>query len=581
MVFGILDAAVERPYATDLRTGRHSAYNEVSQNRLAFCGLPWRASNNQRVITLEVHRPTTTVSGVPVNTVYTSADVAGIVEQRDLGQPGHFPYTRGIHESMYRRRLWTMRQFAGYGRAADTNRRFRFLLEQGQTGLSTAFDLPTLMGLDSDDPRAAGEVGRLGVAVDTIDDMLALFDQIDLGRVSVSMTINAPAIVMMAFYLAAARQRGFDWRQLAGTIQNDILKEFHAQNEVVFPPEPSVRLVVDLIEFCTEHVPKWNTLSISGYHIREAGSTATQELAFTLADGRHYVEQCLARGMDIDSFAPRLSFFFNAHNDLFEEVAKYRAARALWAELMRNEYGAKSPASWKLRFHAQTAGCTLQAEQPQVNLVRVAYQALAAVLGGCQSLHTNSMDETLALPSEHAATLALRTQQVLAHETGVTHAVDPVGGSYLVEALTQRMKQEACDYFREIADQGGMIAAVENGYFRREIANAAFAQQRAIDAKEKLIVGVNAFEQQDAEPIPIMEVDATTETAQIDSLRRLKASRDSRGVSQSLDRLRTAAEAHSGVMPALIDAAGKRVTVQECMDALADVFGRFRPSAAW
>ena len=394
---------------------------------------------------------------------------------------------------MYRDRLWTMRQFAGFGRPADTNRRFRFLLEQGQTGLSTAFDLPTLMGLDSDDPRSAGEVGRLGVAVDTIDDMLALFDQIDLGRVSVSMTINAPAIVVMAFYLAAARARGFDWRDLRGTIQNDILKEFHAQNEVVFPPEPSVRLVVDLIEFCTEHVPKWNTVSISGYHIREAGSTAAQELAFTLADGRHYVEQCLERGMDIDAFAPRLSFFFNAHNDLFEEVAKYRAARALWAELMRDQYGAKSAASWKLRFHAQTAGCTLQAQQPQVNLIRVAYQALAAVLGGCQSLHTNSMDETLALPSEHAVTLALRTQQVLAYETGVTNTVDPLGGSYFVESFTRRMKDEARDYFRAIDEQGGMIAAIENGYFRRQIADAAFAQQRAIDAGEKLIVGVNAF----------------------------------------------------------------------------------------
>jgi methylmalonyl-CoA mutase N-terminal domain/subunit len=537
--------------------------------------------NRQDVIALEKHRPNTTVSGVPINAVYTSADLAGYDEERVLGRPGHFPFTRGIHESMYRRRLWTMRQFAGFGRAADTNRRFRYLLDQGQTGLSTAFDLPTLMGLDSDDPRAAGEVGRLGVAVDTIDDMLALFDQIDLARVSVSMTINAPAIVIMAFYLAAARQRGFDWRQLAGTLQNDILKEFHAQNEVVFPPEPSVSLVVDLIQFCTQHVPKWNTVSISGYHIREAGSTAAQELAFTLADGRHYVEKCLACGMDIDAFAPRLSFFFNAHNDLFEEVAKYRAARALWAELMRDDYGAKSPTSWKLRFHAQTAGCTLQAEQPQVNLVRVAYQALAAVLGGCQSLHTNSMDETLALPSEHAATLALRTQQVLAYETGVTNTVDPVGGSYFVESFTQRMKKEARDYFRAIADAGGMIAAVENGYFRREIANAAFAQQRAIDAKDKLIVGVNAFQQSDAQPIPTMEVDDAAETAQIGSLRRIKVDRSADRVRRSLDELRNAAEAGNGVMTALLEAADARTTVQQCMDALADVFGRFRPSSAW
>jgi methylmalonyl-CoA mutase N-terminal domain/subunit len=525
--------------------------------------------------------PHTTVSGVPVNALYTEADLNAFDAARDLGRPGEFPFTRGIHESMYRKRLWTMRQFAGFGRPADTNRRFRFLLEQGQTGLSTAFDLPTLMGLDSDDPRSEGEVGRLGVAVDTIDDMLALFDQIDVARVSVSMTINAPAIVVMAFYLAAARQRGFDWQALQGTIQNDILKEFHAQNEVVFPPEPSVRLVVDLIEFCTEHVPKWNTVSVSGYHIREAGSTAAQELAFTLADGRHYVEQSLARGLNVDAFAPRLSFFFNAHNDLFEEVAKYRAARLLWSELMRDEFGAKSPAAWKLRFHAQTAGCTLQASQPQVNLMRVAYQALAAVLGGCQSLHTNSMDETLALPSEHAATLALRTQQVLAFETGVTNTVDPLGGSYFVESFTQRMKQDAQTHFRAIRDQGGMVAAIENGYFRRQIADAAFAQQRAIDSGEKLIVGVNAFHQTGDEQIPIMEIDSTTEREQIESLRRVKAERSASEVSRSLDRLRTDAEARQNVMPALLEAAEKRATVQECMDALADVLGRFRPAAAW
>ncbi len=530
---------------------------------------------------LEQQAAKTTVSGTPIRTVYTDADLDGFDSKRELGRPGQFPFTRGIHESMYRDRLWTMRQFAGFGRAADTNQRFRYLLEQGQTGLSTAFDLPTLMGLDSDNPRSAGEVGRLGVAVDTIDDMLALFDQIDLSRVSVSMTINAPAAVIMAFYLAAARARWCRLAQLRGTIQNDILKEFHAQNEIVFPPIPSVRLVVDLIEFCTAHVPKWNTVSISGYHIREAGSTAAQELAFTLADGRHYVEQCVARGLAIDDFAPRLSFFFNAHNDLFEEVAKYRAARALWAELMRDQYGATSAASWKLRFHAQTAGCTLQARQPQVNLVRVAYQAFAAVLGGCQSLHTNSMDETLALPSEHAATLALRTQQVLAHETGATNTVDPLGGSYFVENFTRHMKDEANSYFRAIDERGGMIAAIESGYFRREIANAAFAQQRAIENREKLVVGLNAFEQLDDEPIPIMEIDATKEPAQTESLRAIKARRSATEVSRSLDRLRKIAGAGENVMPALLAAADNRVTVQECMDALAEVFGRFRPSAAW
>src|SRR6202011_1839960 len=362
---------------------------------------------------------------------------------------------------MYRSRLWTMRQFAGFGSPRQTNERFKFLLEKGQTGLSTAFDLPTLMGLDADDPRSLGEVGRLGVAVSTLDDMNELFAGIDVGEVSVSMTINAPALVVMAFYLASAQDRGIDWKKLRGTIQNDILKEFHAQNEFVFPPEPSVRLVDDVIEFCARQVPQWNSVSISGYHIREAGSTAVQELAFTLADGFHYIETCLARGMDIDAFAPRLSFFFNAHNDIFEEVAKYRPARVLWAETLPNKYGARRENSWKLRFHAQTAGCSLQDKQPEVNLIRVAYQALAAVLGGCQSLHTNSMDETLALPSEHAVTLALRTQQVLAYETGATNTVDPLGGSYFVETLTEQMKGQARVYFDQIGHLGGMIAALE------------------------------------------------------------------------------------------------------------------------
>lgn len=511
----------------------------------------------------------------------TFEDLNDFDPERELGEPGKFPFTRGIHAAMYRDRLWTIRQFAGFGRPADTNQRFRFLLEQGQTGLSTAFDLPTLMGLDSDDPRSAGEVGRLGVAVDTIDDMLALFDGIALDQVSVSMTINAPAIVLMAYYLAAARMRGFDWHDLRGTIQNDILKEFHAQNEVVFPPESSVRLVVDLIEFCTQHAPRWNPVSISGYHIREAGSTAAQELAFTLADGCHYVERCLSRGMEIDAFAPRLSFFFNAHNNLFEEVAKYRAARSLWASLMRDQYGASCDASWKLRFHAQTAGCTLHAQQAQVNLIRVAYQALAAVLGGCQSLHTNSMDETLALPSERAVTLALRTQQVLAHETGVTSIADPLGGSYLIEQLTRCMKRDAESYFRTIEAQGGMIAAIENGFFRREIAEAAFEQQKAIDGGERLIVGVNAFQQGEDEPVSILQIDPGTESAQIESLRRTKRDRSVAGVERSLENLRRTAATGGNVMPALLEAADNRVTVQECMGALGDVLGRFRPFAAW
>jgi methylmalonyl-CoA mutase N-terminal domain/subunit len=400
-------------------------------------------------------QPPTTVSGRPIEALYTVEDWSGLSDQTDLGYPGQYPFTRGVHASMYRGRLWTMRQFAGFGTPRQTNERFRFLLEKGQTGLSTAFDLPTLMGLDSDDPRAAGEVGRLGVAMDTLDDMLVLFDGINLEKTSVSMTINAPAIIIMAFYLAAATERGFDCGLLSGTLQNDILKEFHAQNEFVFPPEPSVRLVCDVIEFCSQHVPQWNPVSISGYHIREAGSTAAQELAFTLADGFYYVDQCLARGLAVDDFAPRLSFFLNAHNDLFEEVAKYRAARVLWADALRNRYGATNESSWKLRYHAQTAGCSLQDKQPEVNLIRVAYQALAAVLGGCQSLHTNSMDETLALPSEHAVTLALRTQQVLAYETGVANTADPLGGSYFVEALTRAIERDALEIFDRIKPPEG------------------------------------------------------------------------------------------------------------------------------
>src|SRR5579862_1352505 len=483
----------------------------------------WEKENAQAKLRPQ---PPTTVSGVPIEALYTPESLNGFDPETDLGYPGQFPFARGVHASMYRSRLWTMRQFAGFGSAKQTNERFKFLLDRGQTGLSTAFDLPTLMGLDSDDPRSLGEVGRLGVAVDTLDDMHELYDGIDLEQVSVSMTINAPAIIVMAFYLANAQDQGVDWKQLRGTLQNDTLKEFHAQNEFVYPPEPSVRLVCDVIEFCARQVPQWNGVSISGYHIREAGSTAVQELAFTLADGFHYVDTCLARGMKVDDFAPRLSFFFNAHNDIFEELAKYRAARALWAEGLRHKYGAKKETSWKLRFHAQTAGCSLQDKQPEVNLIRVAYQALAAVLGGCQSLHTNSMDETLALPSEHAVTLALRTQQVLAYETGVTNTVDPLGGSYFVETLTRQMEQEARVYFERIKELGGMIPALEAGFFRREIADAAFAYQREVDAKRKLIVGVNAFVETDEAPIETLIVDASVEKEQQARLRKVKENRD-------------------------------------------------------
>jgi methylmalonyl-CoA mutase N-terminal domain/subunit len=526
-------------------------------------------------------QPPSTVSSVPIEPLYTPESLNGFDPDADLGYPGQYPYTRGVHASLYRSRLWTMRQFAGFGTPRQTNERFKFLLAKGQTGLSTAFDLPSLMGLDGDDPRAAGEVGRLGVAVSTLDDMHELFAGIDLVKVSVSMTINAPAIVAMAFFLANAADQGVDWKQLRGTVQNDILKEFHAQNEFVFPPEPHVRLVCDVIEFCTKHVPQWNTVSISGYHIREAGSTAVQELAFTLADGFHYVETCLGRGLDIDAFAPRLSFFFNAHNDIFEEIAKYRAARVLWAEAMRHKYGARRENSWKLRFHAQTAGCSLQDKQPEVNLIRVAYQALAAVLGGCQSLHTNSMDETLALPSEHAVTLALRTQQVLAYETGVTNTVDPLGGSYFVETLTKQMQQDARRYFERIEELGGMIAALEAGFFRREIADAAFTYQREVDAKRKLIVGVNAFQEAEEKPIETLEIDEAVEREQVGRLKQIKAKRDGEQVRKMLDQIRRVAAMKENLMPTLIDAARARCTVGEIMNALADVFGRYDGAARW
>jgi len=525
-------------------------------------------------------QPPTTVSGRPIEPLYTPGDLNGLDHETDLGYPGQYPFTRGVHASMYRGRLWTMRQFAGFGTPRQTNERFKFLLEKGQTGLSTAFDLPTLMGLDSDNPRAAGEVGRLGVAVDTLDDMLVLFDGINLEEISVSMTINAPAIVIMAFYLAAAQERGFDCRQLRGTIQNDILKEFHAQNEFVFPPEPSVRLVCDVIEFCARHVPQWNPVSISGYHIREAGSTAAQELAFTLADGFHYVEQCLARGMAVDDFAPRLSFFFNSHNDLFEEVAKYRAARVLWADAMRNRYGATNEASWKLRCHAQTAGCSLQDKQPELNLIRVAYQALAAVLGGCQSLHTNSMDETLALPSEHAVTLALRTQQVLAYETGVTNTVDPLGGGYFIEALTRAVQHDALACFDRIESAGGMISAIEAGFFRREIADAAFAYQREVDAKRKLIVGLNAFVEPDEKPMEILTVDGQVERDQIAALRASRGRAEAGEAQRCLGELRRAAATSQNLVGPLLQAARARASVGEIMNALADIFGRYEPKSA-
>lgn len=523
-------------------------------------------------------RPTVTfdsISGEKIKGLYSPEDLAEFDPEESLGYPGQYPFTRGVHPNMYRGRLWTMRQFAGFGTAEDTNQRYRFLFSKGQRDLSVAFDLPTLMGVDSDDARAIGEVGRLGVAVDTIDDMERIFDGLDLNQVSTSMTINAPAAIVLAFYFVVAERQGVPWERVRGTCQNDILKEFHAQNEFVFPPAESVRLVTDTIEFCANHAPKFNPVSISGYHIREAGANAIEELAFTLADGFEYVEQSLARGLSIDEFAPRLSFFFIAHNDFFEEIAKYRAARRIWAKRMRDRYGAKSEASMKLRFHAQTAGSALQAQQPHVNLMRVSYQAMAAVLGGCQSLHTNSMDETLALPSEHAVTLALRTQQVLAFETGAANTVDPLGGSYFIESLTDRMEEAAESIFEHIDKLGGVMKAIETGYFRRVIADSAYRYQREVDRKERIIVGVNDFIDDSAPSVDILKVDLATEHMQVERLKQRKAERNSERLNQCLERVRQASANGENVMPALIEATRERASVGELTNALADVFGRY------
>ncbi|MBI2945955.1 MAG: methylmalonyl-CoA mutase family protein [Candidatus Wallbacteria bacterium] len=497
-----------------------------------------------------------------------------------IGYPGEFPYTRGIYPTMYRSRLWTMRQFAGFGTAEETNARFKYLLEHGQTGLSTAFDLPTLMGYDSDHDYSRGEVGREGVAVCSLADMEVLFDQIPLDRVSVSMTINSPAAPIFAMFLGVAEKQGVAFSKLNGTLQNDILKEYIAQKEYVFPPAPSMRLVVDSIDYCMREVPRWNTISISGYHIREAGSTAIQELAFTLADGLAYAEAAVERGIDIDAFAPRLSFFFNAHNDLFEEVAKYRAARRIWARKMRDEFGAKNPASWLLRTHAQTAGCSLTAQQPEVNIVRTTLQALAAVLGGTQSLHTNSMDEALALPTEKSVRIALRTQQVLAHESGVANVVDPLGGSWYVEQLTDQMEQGALDYFRRIDELGGVIPAIEAGFFQREIAEAAYRYQKEIETRDRVIVGVNDFELEEP-PIEILKIDPALEKKQLERLSALKAQRDAGVVSRELGRLREAATGTANVFPHLLACARAYATLGEMMDVFREVYGEYTEEATF
>jgi methylmalonyl-CoA mutase N-terminal domain/subunit len=522
----------------------------------------------------------TTVSGMEVNPLATPDDVASLDFERDIAFPGEFPYTRGIHPTGYRGRLWTMRQFAGFGTAKQTNERFKYLLAHGQTGLSTAFHLPTLYGYDSDHHYAAGEVGKCGVAVDTLRDMEVLFDGINLEDVTVSMTINSTAPILLAMYLAVAEKQGADWKKISGTLQNDILKEYIAQKEYIYPPRPSMRLITDIFRYCADNVPKYNTISISGYHIREAGSTALQELAFTLRDGMEYVEYGVRAGLDIDDFAPRLSFFFNSHNDLFEEVAKFRAARRVWAKVMRDRYGAKDPRSWMLRFHTQTAGCSLTAQQPYNNIVRVTIQALAAVLGGTQSLHTNSLDETLALPTETAARIALRTQQIIAHESGVINSVDPLGGSFFVEELTNRMEQGCFDYIEKIDQFGGMVEAIEAGFPQREIWDASYQYQRSIDSAEKLMIGVNAHQGGNDDKYEILYIDESVTGEQLALLNQIRGERDQQRVGDTLQALRNAATDEStNTMPFILDCVRAYATVGEISDALRDVFGTYQEPA--
>lgn len=536
---------------------------------------------------------TVTISGYAVDECYGPQSTTTVnpkdvkLPEERIGEPGQFPYTRGIHKNMYRGRLWTMRQFAGFGSADDTNKRFKYLLENAKgtsanTGLSTAFDLPTLMGRDSDDPLSAGEVGRCGVAIDTIDDMHRLYADIPLEDVTVSQTINGPAAVIWAMYLAMAKQRGFDWSKLGGTLQNDILKEFHSQNEFIYPPEASVKLVVDTIEFQTNQVQRWNSVSISGYHIREAGSNATQELAFTLRDGMEYVEASIKRGLDVDTFAPRLSFFFNSHNEFFEEICKLRAARRIWSKAMRDRFSSKNERSWLMRTHVQTAGCSLTEQQPINNVVRVAFQAMAGVLGGCQSLHTDSMDETLGLPTESAVRVALRTQQILAHETGVHRTVDPLGGSWYVEALTDQMEKDANAIIKEIDDMGGVVQGIHKGYFRRSIAEASYRFGQEMEAGDRIIVGVNAYEEGNEEHhVSILQIPHTVETNQCDELTKFKKSRDADEAKRSLDEIRKAARDDLNVMPALIDASLHKCTLGEMVQAMADVYGRYTGGPEW
>ncbi|MBU1671552.1 MAG: methylmalonyl-CoA mutase family protein [Actinobacteria bacterium] len=521
--------------------------------------------------------PFVTVSSEEVGPLYGPSDSSALDYEDDLGFPGEYPYTRGVRGNMYRGRLWTMRQFAGFGTARETNERYHFLLERGQTGLSVAFDMPTIMGVDSDDPRAEGEVGRCGVAIDSVVDMQTLFDGIPLERITTSMTTNAPASILLSFYLVTGERQGVSLGDMGGTIQNDILKEYIAQKSWIFPPRPSLRIITDVMRFCASEVPRWNTISISGYHIREAGSTAAQELAFTLADGMAYVEAGIEAGMDVDDFAPRLSFFFNSHIDFFEEVAKYRAARRIWARVMKEKFGAKKEESLLLRFHTQTAGCSLTAPQPENNIVRTAFEGLAAVLGGTQSLHTNSMDEVLALPSEKAAEIALRTQQVIAYETGVANTADPLGGSYFVEYLTDRLERQALEYFAEIEAEGGVLQAIDRGYFQRRIADAAYRYQMEIEKGERVIVGVNRFAHEgESIDIELLKIDPLVEREQVESLRKVRSERDQGKVDEALTGLKGRAEGTDNLMPAILDSVRAHATLGEIVGVMKGVFGEYR-----
>jgi methylmalonyl-CoA mutase N-terminal domain/subunit len=552
-------------------------YDEKKLDELKESLEKWEETSLQKTLASMPERSDKfiTTSSEPIERLYTPLDVADLDYESDLGLPGEYPYTRGVHPTLHRGKLWTMRMFAGFGTAEETNARFKYLLGQGQTGLSIAFDLATLMGYDTDQPEALGEFGKCGVAVSSLKDMEILLDGIPLDKVSSSMTINSPAAIIWAMYIAAAENKGVRPDQLRGTLQNDILKEFIAQKEFIFPPEPSMRLVVDTMEYGTSTVPQWNTISISGYHIREAGSTAAQELAFTLADGMEYVRWGIERGMDVDAFAPRLSFFFNAHNDFFEEIAKYRAARRIWAREMKETFGAKNPRSWLCRFHTQTAGVSLTAQQPENNVVRVAIQALAAVLGGTQSLHTNSRDEALALPSEHAVTIALRTQQIIAEESGVANTIDPLGGSFFVEAQTDRIEQQAYDYFRRIEELGGVLPAIDKGFFQSEISDAAYRYQREIDAGDRKIVGVNAYAEKKQPAIPLLEMDPQGYERQVSRLEEIRRTRDNGRVGQALDRLRIACQGTENTMPFIMDAVHAYATLGEIIGVMKEVFGTY------